>query len=399
MSLESLDGGLSANTPIALVAATEETTHQDLAGQHCKDTNAISLFTSDTAPKGKILLKPSTPNWTMDQNPELHEQGVLEDLFPEIADVKYEPMPNESEKPENYMNSLWSFEGSDELFPVNPKEVEGIADTVDCSDLFEIELPVVQHQEAPTMDQLKTEVWSLETEVEGVSKDTSSTEFNMEVDSEYPEVEGSEPDLLQMVLNDTVQPDDPLFKEFVQVEDGDLSTLDLGAIIGPSTSSTQIEVKEEPREEGQPDHVTIVRRGRGRPRLPRPAYEPPRRPRGRPPTASTVALLDDLDFPSALSEEERKYRRVRELNNAASKRCRLNRKRKVQGMEDEEANLSSKNVELKRTVEELEGRVEKIKKAIHLMIKKKQKKTPAPAPVKVEEVSLPEEFDLDMLLD
>ena len=99
--------------------------------------------------------------------------------------------------------------------------------------------------------------------------------------------------------------------------------------------------------QGVADHVTIVKRGRGRPRLPKPEVEPPRyylenishfdidlnklssnrRPRGRPPTASTVAVLRE--------DSSDKYRRMRDLNNAASKRCRLNRKRKMGDMEAE----------------------------------------------------------------
>merc|ERR1712047_180912 len=111
-----------------------------------------------------------------------------------------------------------------------------------------------------------------------------------------------------------------------------------GALIGPSTSRDLPEViKEEPMDFDDPDWTTEEpekKRGRGRPRIPRPYPEPPKRPRGRPPTAATVAVINEYDS-STMSEGDQKlvkYRRMRDLNNAASKRCRVNRKRKFEVM-------------------------------------------------------------------
>ena len=102
-----------------------------------------------------------------------------------------------------------------------------------------------------------------------------------------------------------------------------------------------------------------------------------RRPRGRPPTAQMVANVDsyDMDSSSAMSSSEQKehrYQRMRQLNNAASKRCRINRKRKFEIEEDEQILLTARNMELKGKVADLESQVAKFKTAIFDMIKKRK---------------------------
>jgi hypothetical protein len=98
-----------------------------------------------------------------------------------------------------------------------------------------------------------------------------------------------------------------------------------------------------------------------------------RRPRGRPPTAATFVEMSDYDSSSAMSTDELKdvkYRRMRDLNNAASKRCRVNRKRKFEVMETEEEILIKRNLRLKIQVEGLEAQVAKFKAAFLANIKK-----------------------------
>merc|ERR1711963_1288586 len=182
--------------------------------------------------------------------------------------------------------------------------------------------------------------------------------------------ENNEPDLFKMVLDSTIDPDSQEFQDFVKVDaqNDDLLTLDPTAL--SNEPSTSLAVKTEP-EEYQPP----VKRGRGRPRLPK-GPEPPRRPRGRPPTAPSIADVPELDDSSNMSEDELKdlkYRRMRDLNNAASKRCRVNRKRKFDDMETEVILLKSRNLELTNTVEDLEKKVETMKKAIFNMIANKKK--------------------------
>merc|ERR1712228_141205 len=76
-----------------------------------------------------------------------------------------------------------------------------------------------------------------------------------------------------------------------------------------------------------------------------------------------------------MSSEEQKdfrYKRMRELNNAASKRCRINRKRKFEDMEEEQTFQAARNIELKNKVAELESQVSKFKTAIFDMIKRRK---------------------------
>ena len=102
-----------------------------------------------------------------------------------------------------------------------------------------------------------------------------------------------------------------------------------------------------------------------------------RGPLGRPPTAQMVANVDssDMESSSAMSSSEQvehRYQRMRQLNNAASKRCRINRKRKQETQEDEQILLTARNMELKGKVADLESQVAKFKTAIFDMIKKRK---------------------------
>ena len=135
-----------------------------------------------------------------------------------------------------------------------------------------------------------------------------------------------------------------------------------------------------------------------------------RRPRGRPPTAPTVASVSDYDSSSALSNDERKehkYRRMRDLNNAASKRCRIRRKRKHEEMEDEVRQLETENAVMKVHVEELEQKVAKFKEAIFGMIKKKKKVSSTVTSATLQQQPQEEEnldfnnldFDISMLIN
>merc|ERR1719305_2034541 len=148
--------------------------------------------------------------------------------------------------------------------------------------------------------------------------------------------------------------------------------------MGSPVSGFSVEIKEEPMEAPGVFMSKPVKKGRGRPRVPRTAVvEPPRRPRGRPPTAQMVADVDsyDRDSSSAMSSSEQKehrYQRMRQLNNAASKRCRINRKRKQETQEDEQILLTARNMELKGKVADLESQVAKFKTAIFDMIKKRK---------------------------
>merc|ERR1712203_1038360 len=204
---------------------------------------------------------------------------------------------------------------------------------------------------------------------------------------ENPFTASGEMDLLATVLNDEIDVNSEEFQNFIALEnepDTEMSTINYEDIMGtPSTSGmgspvSGIEIKEEPMEATGVFMSKPVKKGRGRPRVPRTAVvEPPRRPRGRPPTAQMVADVDsyDRDSSSAMSSSEQKehrYQRMRQLNNAASKRCRINRKRKQETQEDEQILLTARNMELKGKVADLESQVAKFKTAIFDMIKKRK---------------------------
>merc|ERR1711971_1041985 len=206
---------------------------------------------------------------------------------------------------------------------------------------------------------------------------------------ENPFTASGEMDLLATVLNDEIDVNSEEFQNFIALEnepDTEMSTINYEDIMGtPSTSGMgspvsgfSVEVKEEPMEATGVFMSKPVKKGRGRPRVPRTAVvEPPRRPRGRPPTAQMVADVDscDRDSSSAMSSSEQKehrYQRMRQLNNAASKRCRINRKRKQETQEDEQILLTARNMELKGKVADLESQVAKFKTAIFDMIKKRK---------------------------
>lgn len=68
--------------------------------------------------------------------------------------------------------------------------------------------------------------------------------------------------------------------------------------------------------------------------------------------------------------DEQKYRRTRQLNNEASKRCREKRKTKLSGLEREELSLLEKNEKLKEDLALLTARRDKLKKMVDMVFAK-----------------------------
>ena len=78
------------------------------------------------------------------------------------------------------------------------------------------------------------------------------------------------------------------------------------------------------------------------------------------------------DSASGLTDDEvsaLKYRRMRDLNNEASRRCRENRKAKLGGAEAELDALRQKNIRLVQNVQDLESRVSRLKRKFLLTVK------------------------------
>jgi len=369
-----------------------------------RPANSEILDTSLIAPRGKVLIKPPTVTETI--KPEEFDWNCNDNLFTE------EFIAPESVIAANQgINAVFA----DVIVPEIVNEEESI----------EIEVPVVQVQEAfeEVVEKKKTmsldQVWSGDSMFEDEMMPVNPYEIhgdapvNVDPTVDEAEVDDNDMDLLKFVLDDTIQLDDPNVVEWTKTEEveDDLATIDMGALIGPSTSRDLPEViKEEPMDFDDPDWTTEEpekKRGRGRPRIPRPYPEPPKRPRGRPPTAATVAVINEYDS-STMSEGDQKlvkYRRMRDLNNAASKRCRVNRKRKFEVMEDELSLLERRNITLKTEVDGLEARVEKAKKIIFAMVQKKNQQnndvtsTSTASRNEVEAANVVSQFDLDAFVN
>merc|ERR1711899_236764 len=148
-----------------------------------------------------------------------------------------------------------------------------------------------------------------------------------------------EPDLLNMVIDDSIGME--TMAEFFSSQP-ECSTLNLQDINVSNQSelisSNSIDASDEQLNnvESAPT-LTPVRRGPGRPKKPR-TTERVVRPRGRPARIHTENANEHHNYSndsSSMSTDERRYRRMRDLNNIASQRCRLKRKSKMQNALDE----------------------------------------------------------------
>ncbi len=108
-----------------------------------------------------------------------------------------------------------------------------------------------------------------------------------------------------------------------------------------------------------------------------------RRLRGRPPKKTIIADIDlyDNQTYSAMSnttlmnnseQKEIRYQRMRQFNNAASKRCRIRRKIEIKMQGDRETYLTTRNITLREEVIELEAQVNKVRTELFKIIKNKQ---------------------------
>lgn len=87
---------------------------------------------------------------------------------------------------------------------------------------------------------------------------------------------------------------------------------------------------------------------------------------------SFPGLAYQSDSASGLTDDEvsaLKYRRMRDLNNEASRRCRENRKAKLGDAEAELDALQQRNITLKQTVQELETKVSRLKRKFLITVK------------------------------
>merc|ERR1712088_147441 len=76
-----------------------------------------------------------------------------------------------------------------------------------------------------------------------------------------------------------------------------------------------------------------------------------------PQEVSKISSQTNVEVKSEDLGEDEKYRKMRSQNNEASRKCRLNRKRKQEDMEEECKLLEERNVFLKFRLEEMEQEV------------------------------------------
>ncbi|TRY78463.1 hypothetical protein TCAL_12933 [Tigriopus californicus] len=166
-------------------------------------------------------------------------------------------------------------------------------------------------------------------------------------------------DLLKFVTDATLGPEDPAFMELAADTEPlvsstsnshDLATLDLADLADPDYPPTLPNVGKRPLKR------STTGRARGRP--PSAASKS----RERLSHAPSDHAYDASSVVSAEDAQEMKYRRMRDLNNEASKRCRQNRKRKFEALVDDEEELRTKNRQLRMRCQQLEDVVTQLKK-------------------------------------
>lgn len=126
-----------------------------------------------------------------------------------------------------------------------------------------------------------------------------------------------------------------------------------------SSTSTVTSHQQPPPSAAQPTPVKT--RGRGRPPKPLGRAITPAVRRGR--VVSDTENSTDGNLTEAEISDQR-YRRMRDLNNEASKRCRENRKRKQEVLEEECEQLKERNTHLKAKLRKLESAVAKLKSCV-----------------------------------
>jgi len=110
---------------------------------------------------------------------------------------------------------------------------------------------------------------------------------------------------------------------------------------------------------------TVIKRKRGRPAKNTVPYITPKLPRQRR-TKKDQADLDDHSYITEDLKDDMKYRRMRDLNNEASRKCRIKRKNKFSQLLDEKDQLMIRNNELKAMTSKMEEEVAEWKKKVDL---------------------------------
>jgi len=261
---------------------------------------------------------------------------------------------------------------------VNPVEVEGRNFAVDEmeSESATNSSIITENQPASTQEAAGDEVVT-EKEMEDIVKNLDDEfiasilqdiEITNDARTNLNDVPAEEEtDLLKMVMDDSIGTE--TMAQFCSSQ-SDCLTVNLLDINEPNESNVAqlASVGESEKETASVETTPVTtpaRRGPGRPRKPRTECVAKRR--GRPAKVYTSSENTNehhnySNDSSSASTADRRYRRMRDLNNVASQRCRLKRKLKMQNAIDELKLSEEKNTELKMKVRILEEQVKTLKK-------------------------------------
>merc|ERR1711963_200072 len=395
----------------AAEAITEETNCTNT------ETDSIDYYTDKDSHQG---LTHQPGRQLMNSNPFLSDFNSLE-LFNDIDSINtvstqedpekdkviaeaYIPVVDNNNKEANMDDDIFSSWGAESLMNdipmshdpmnpmtmVNPVEVEGRQFAVEEmeSEDATVSSPMTENRSASMQetngDEVVTDkemddiVKNLDEEfIASILQDIEITNDNSTIQNDVPAEE--ETDLLKIVMDDAIgteamaqfclsQP------ECVTVNLQDINVSNDIAVAEPASLRAP---EEEPNSVDSPPLPTPARRGPGRPRKPR--AERVVRPRGRPArvydgSESTNEHHNYSNDSSSMSTAERRYRRMRDLNNIASQRCRLKRKSKMQNAIEELKASEEKNKELSMKVRILEEQVKVLKQHFITKISNPQKR-------------------------
>merc|ERR1719411_153309 len=359
---------------------TDKDSHQGLAHQPGRQLMNSNPFLSDFNSLELINDIDSFNTVSTQEDPE-KDKVIAEAYIPVIENNKETNMDDDilsSWGAESLMNDVpMSHDRMNPMTMVNPVEVEGRQlaaeemesenDTV-SSTMTENRSASMQEtngDEVVTDKEMDDIVKNLDQEfIASILQDIEITNDNSTIPNNVPS--GEETDLLKMVMDDAIGTE--AMAQFclsqpecvtVNLQDINLSN-DIEVAAPASLRATE----EEPDSVDSSNVPTPARRGPGRPRKPR--AERVVRPRGRPArvyadSENTNEHHNYSNDSSSMSTADRRYRRMRDLNNIASQRCRLKRKSKMQNAIEELKSSEEKNRELSMKVRILEEQFKTLK--------------------------------------
>merc|ERR1712141_98502 len=279
------------------------------------------------------------------------------------------------------LSSIWGADAlnNDVIYQVaNPLEVEGKEFAPSLQNDISIEdtsntTPTANEECKQNMIHPNKDIENVDAEMQHIFQNTDDEWIaslideieNDRGDASKINEEAEEPDLLKMVIDDSIG-----VQTLAQQLNTPLETLNINDIFALSEIETAPVVPNCAEEDASShmetsDESMKKPRGRGRPRKERSAVVV-KRSRGRPsklPSTVSDVMASHHNYSnggalnSTLTTDERRYRRMRDLNNVASQRCRLRRKEKMHGAVSQLKEEEEKNKLLTMRVRLLEEQV------------------------------------------